>query len=690
MKKIITLLCFFCTISFSSVSQNNIVDNGGFEFAYSGASCDRSGGLNYFDVVNNYWNFIPPWTVPEKAICQTNEVGTSDCLCDGGHTGIRYGYTGYHEYIVAPLNTAMEIGKVYYVEFWVQGSVARSNSGVKFFEDRPKQCSTNQLSDNGNANVGIFGAVSFSYWTKMSYYFTADRAYDWIGLGSFNTGNHTEVGPTFTFDDIKVIKVGSSFCPDVNYIQNTYFQDIGLITYRSQNLTISGRNIASTIPIGNVVVGSNALVEYKSETLVILEDGFSTDDGAYFVAKIAPCGSECFPPTASAGNDNVSCNNQTLQLGGSGDFGNTYSWSASPSSGLSYLSNSNISNPNFVPPSTGFGTVIFTLTVSNECGETASDEIVISYDANPSNSPSVSVSNVVYSDLIEFDVSCAPQTEEVIIDVLTASGTLLNTYNYFVGIDFTCCSFHWQIPNGITPCRDYQIRIRSRNICSTDLSVPIIILNWVRNRVPSFTLVPNVFTPNSDGVNDSWCFDFSGAIQYQIEIFNPSGVRVYSNSSSSILPPTACVWSGECNQTACTSTFVTDGTYFYVLTITGCDGSTATTNGFISVMFGRSLTSTDTTQTQNYQEQTTQVVNSQTEALIYPNPNDGTFIIQNYLEEKNSILIISDFASKVVFTKTMTNNQLEEINLQQLESGIYLVQINNKNSSSFSKIIIIK
>ena len=155
MKKIALLLYFLITISFLSFSQNNLVDNGGFEFTYSGFSCLRSGGLTYLQMVNDYWSYVPPWTVPEKQICIQNDVGSSDCLCDGGHTGLNYGYTGYHEYIVAPLNTAMEIGKVYYVEFWVQGSEARSNSGVKFFEDRPKQCSTNQLSDNGNAKFLI-------------------------------------------------------------------------------------------------------------------------------------------------------------------------------------------------------------------------------------------------------------------------------------------------------------------------------------------------------------------------------------------------------------------------------------------------------------------------------------------------------------------------------------------------------
>ncbi len=75
---------------------------------------------------------------------------------------------------------------------------------------------------------------------------------------------------------------------------------------------------------------------------------------------------------------------------------------------------------------------------------------------------------------------------------------------------------------------------------------------------------------------------------------------------------------------------------------------------------------------------------------IFPNPNNGLIVVENNNEEPNSLLQISDLTGKTVFFKTITNKEPNELNIQHLESGVYLLQVINKNGSAHSKIIITK
>lgn len=690
MKRHLLLFCYLF-MPFMGYTQNNLVDNQSFEDILPGfepGPYDK----NPTKLMKS-WSYNPPWTAPKHKYywCIYFEVASSDCLDDGGRTGLHYGQVLYHEYIMATLNAEMEVGKEYYVEFYVRGNESRHNTGIKFFEEQPRQCSYYKITHDGPADVGIFDPISDHVWTKISLNYTALHPYKWIGLGSFDTDDNRDTGPQYHFDDIKVIKVGSSPCPDVNYIQNTYFQDIGKITYRSQNLTIAGNNVASTIAQGNVVIGSTAIVEFKSAKQVILEPGFSVEEGAYFEAYIAPCDADCFPAIANAGADGISCSfeiPQTIQLGTSSEENITYSWSANPSAALAYLSNPTSSNPVFTPPASGNGKIVYTLTATNACGNSVTDNVIITYDANPSNSPTVSVSNINYSEMIEFDASFGSHTEQLIVEVYTTAGSLVNTYTYNLGVDFNCCTYHWKISASISPCTDYVIKVKTKNICSSVFSTPFII-NWVRNRNLSLIQVGNYITPSQP-----WCFTFTGGIQYHVMIRNRYGTPVYENNSS-IAPPSACVWNGECNQPSCSQSTVSDGTYYYVLTITGCDGSVVILPGDIYILInGRELNSeiTDTTEntiTANGLISSSKVENNQIKTEIYPNPNAGSFTIKltGTSDQKTVNKIVIYDAMGTIIQKTEILNEAITIDISSQAKGVYFVKIENEQGITVEKII---
>jgi len=70
--------------------------------------------------------------------------------------------------------------------------------------------------------------------------------------------------------------------------------------------------------------------------------------------------------------------------------------------------------------------------------------------------------------------------------------------------------------------------------------------------------IPDIFTPNSDGVNDTWAIQLTGTKKilndYTLQIYNKNGVQIYSS-------PLSEDWNGSCEGKE-----AADGTYWYILT----------------------------------------------------------------------------------------------------------------------------
>jgi gliding motility-associated-like protein len=93
--------------------------------------------------------------------------------------------------------------------------------------------------------------------------------------------------------------------------------------------------------------------------------------------------------------------------------------------------------------------------------------------------------------------------------------------------------------------------------------------------LPSKLEIPNVFTPNNDGVNDVFFVKATNLPQMSILIFDKWGNKVYElNSDSGNI-----AWDGK-NQHG---KEVAEGTYFYIMTATGKDGQKFDKNGSINL-----------------------------------------------------------------------------------------------------------
>lgn len=77
--------------------------------------------------------------------------------------------------------------------------------------------------------------------------------------------------------------------------------------------------------------------------------------------------------------------------------------------------------------------------------------------------------------------------------------------------------------------------------------------------------------------------------------------------------------------------------------------------------------------------------------VIYPNPNNGNFNVQFNATSTNDINIrVHDMRGREVFTKSFQNNGLinENVNLENLQAGVYLVNVQDGNRKQVKKIII--
>jgi len=89
--------------------------------------------------------------------------------------------------------------------------------------------------------------------------------------------------------------------------------------------------------------------------------------------------------------------------------------------------------------------------------------------------------------------------------------------------------------------------------------------------------IPNVFTPNEDGVNDAWRFAIKKATDVKYTVYNRWGNLI---KDSVLTSQTVVSWDGRTTAgEACSA-----GVYYYVLTYTDAKGETQKRNGYITLI----------------------------------------------------------------------------------------------------------
>jgi gliding motility-associated-like protein len=101
----------------------------------------------------------------------------------------------------------------------------------------------------------------------------------------------------------------------------------------------------------------------------------------------------------------------------------------------------------------------------------------------------------------------------------------------------------------VSPAQDitYQVVVTSAHECQAMATVSV--------KVLKFLVVPNVFTPNGDGVNDFWNVKYLESYpNNKVDVYNRFGERVYSSIGYSV------PWDGRYN-----GSYLPPGTYYYII-----------------------------------------------------------------------------------------------------------------------------
>jgi len=246
-------------------------------------------------------------------------------------------------------------------------------------------------------------------------------------------------------------------------------------------------------------------------------------------------------PVIDAGADQTICLGTPVTLSGSG--GVTYSWTSGITDGTS-----------FVP---GLGAVNYTVTGT---------------DANGCQNTAVVTITVVPVPVADFSTNDP------------VSGYPSFTVNFDNESQFAT-SYSWEFGNGENGSSvttgpfgstfsipgTYSVFLTASNgICSDEAALEVIVLPFE----PAIIHIPNVFTPDGDGVNDHFFLDVQNGVSINVVIVNRWGNFVAE------LNDFTEKWDG----TAKNGSEFSAGTYFFTYTVEGKDGGVVTGQSFVELM----------------------------------------------------------------------------------------------------------
>ena len=240
--------------------------------------------------------------------------------------------------------------------------------------------------------------------------------------------------------------------------------------------------------------------------------------------------------TAYAGSDTTICKGTYANIGDTigASFGAVYNWSVLHGDSSSILYSTSLANT-FAKPKK---TTTYVLQ-KQQCG-------IFSYDTIRVKIPASYTAN-------------AGRDTTICIGDTATIGT--NNCNW--------CNYSWQNVStnapviSVYPMATTTYTLHLKDSCNTTSSLITVTVDYCQSPV---VVVPNIFTPNGDDINDSWQITVSSGqlsiINYQCTIYDRWGIKVFETTNH------ATGFDGHSTSGLTAS----EGTYFYVLTYT--DGKT--------------------------------------------------------------------------------------------------------------------
>jgi len=263
--------------------------------------------------------------------------------------------------------------------------------------------------------------------------------------------------------------------------------------------------------------------------------------GCSVVATYAVTNNTLLPTVNAGAAANLPCGSgATLTLNGSSTTaGVTYTWN-----GNGIVSGANTASP------TVNSAGAYTLTVTN---------------ATTGCSASSTVAIASSSVLAGFTADVVSGTSPLTVN-LTNTSTGATAYGWDFGNSTVSSNVNPSVVYGSTG--SYVIILTaSSGLCSDTAAISITVSDGLTIQIP------NVFTPNDDGVNDLFTITSTGVKEITLQIFNRWGQKMYEFVGAK------AGWDGM----TVSGRPAADGTYFYFVKVVGFDGQEINKNGAMSL-----------------------------------------------------------------------------------------------------------
>lgn len=498
--------------------------------------------------IEHYWSYVENWTVPLKKFwcvydppdpiptpdltyAPSWNTGVSDAAFPRDYSGDLWPYTGLGEgeFLIVQLDPAIENGKYYYIEAFVNKYGDSSPYGtIELFNERPKVCGYNQYITEYNTNSDFQTILAIQYpgfspdtygWTRYRGFFQAEEDKNWLSIGS-KKGMH--------WDDIKIYEVSSNLCKDEWYFDNTVF-NYPLEIFQAGDFIKAGTGVdpeAGQLD-GPVTVLNGSHTVFRAGNYILLEPGFSVEPNAEFETFIEPC--ENLLPPVNLPNQVHNCISTSLELGFPGYEGTFIQMQWSPST---YLDDPTSATPTFTPPGSN-GSITYTVVYTTGAFPGVQiTQVTVNYSDGSNTPPSISYSNLNFDN---YNLSVDLNINDY-VDVITMSFSG-QSYNFYRDVDFNAPVFHLDLNHlQVSCCEDVTISFEAKSYCGGTSSTSF---DWVKTGPPfgfglfnSYVIYPGSTDPQEP---HALCVETYLACSYDLQVTNRFGNIVYASYSVAIV-----------------------------------------------------------------------------------------------------------------------------------------------------------